>query len=301
MKNTDESSSIKVNDRNSILMMTLAAEMMTMAVEVFTLLPEESRSKLKKKEKNSRLYRNKNRIENLLKFETENIKLNKSLETLKQELHECQKTALEDSITEHQEVTEALKEIPGKHQNRKQIAQTNTVSVETEETSGNETDSDVFEKESKADVNTCGECGRKFSSHRNRNNHLKAAHNKEEPFHCNEKNCGKIYFKALDLKRHRQEVHMKEGFKCTCNDCDKIFKSKYARDRHVRNDHEKEGRVKCQECGKIFFDRNGLKGHMRAVHDEPLLKCGIDGCTATFVTQSGRWKHRTTAHLSEEE
>ena len=151
------------------------------------------------------------------------------------------------------------------------------------------------------DGKTCGECGRKFTRRRSRDDHVNTVHRKERKerhFHCDETNCGKKFVKAFDLKRHRQMVHMNEEFKCSNNGCDKIFKRKCTRDRHVRNTHEKRGRVKCEECDKTFYESRDLKGHMRRAHNEPLLECEVNGCNATFLAQSGLYKHKKTTHSS---
>ena len=112
---------------------------------------EKERDDLKIELEKGEQERNEMKIE-LLHFKTENIELKESLETLKLELFECQKTALEDSITEHQEVLEALKEMPEKYRKKtlKKMAKVNTVSVETDKTSAAENvekDLDIFESE----------------------------------------------------------------------------------------------------------------------------------------------------------
>ena len=119
------------------------------------------------------------------------------------------------------------------------------------------------------DGKTCSECGRKFTRRRSRDDHVNAVHRKEKHFQCNEPRCTKKYIKAFDLKRHRQEVHMKEEFKCNIKGCEKIFKSKYTRNIHVKHTHDKRGRVKCEECEKTFYDRRGMESHQRRAHNEP--------------------------------
>ena len=114
----------------------------------------------------------------------------------------------------------------------------------------------------KKDAKKCPYCEKKFQTRANYNEHVKAKHEKNTPFKCDE--CDRSYGTNGKLLNHKKLVHQ---------------------------------RVKCDECGKEICNSFILKRHKASVHGiTPKDAFQCEKCASFFSTQTSLDKHVNSKH-----
>lgn len=133
-------------------------------------------------------------------------------------------------------------------------------------------------------------------------------------FQCDEKECGKIFPRKIDLKKHRVGVHDLREYLCpicgknfqklaglkshekihsaikeyTCGQCGMAFAQPCNLKTHVKLHHEGH-RFYCTKCGKAFLTNVAMKRHELLHVGVKDFKC--DKCKAAFYTRRELIKH----------
>ena len=89
--------------------------------------------------------------------------------------------------------------------------------------------------------------------------HVKAVHNKEKSYFCNECQYNTM-FKG-DLIKHEDSVHRK--LKKSCPECGKSVANVHE---HIRLVHKQEKNFKCNVCKYLCSKKSDMKKHTRNVH-----------------------------------
>ena len=115
----------------------------------------------------------------------------------------------------------------------------------------------------KKDFN-CTLCDKIFTLRQNLFRHVRAVHEKIQPFACTV--CGKKFGEKANQKRHEQSVHHKkiiQPFACTI--CGKKFSVKSNQKRHERLVHHNAQRpsIECIVSGKTFGHRYSFNKHTK--------------------------------------
>uniref|UniRef100_A0A1A8ER29 Zinc finger protein 410 n=1 Tax=Nothobranchius korthausae TaxID=1143690 RepID=A0A1A8ER29_9TELE len=92
-------------------------------------------------------------------------------------------------------------------------------------------------------------------------------HNGEKPFICKEKNCGKKFTTAGNLKNHRRIHTGEKPFLCEADGCGRSFAEYSSLRKHVLV-HSGEKPHVCGICGKTFSQSGSRNVHMRKRHGE---------------------------------
>lgn len=117
----------------------------------------------------------------------------------------------------------------------------------------------------------CKYCDKRFLHLVNVQVHMRAIHENDRPFICEE--CGKGYATSGALKEH-QLVHTDEH-PFQCDTCEKRFKSKPSLKRHLEV-HSNVLHI-CPECGLQLSTRVTLQRHMLCHSEEKRFKCKFCG------------------------
>ena len=140
----------------------------------------------------------------------------------------------------------------------------------------------------------CPTCGKSFEGEQLMKNHIKRIHENTEEFHCNI--CQKVFDDSYKLKKHIKLVHQKVK-NWQCDACAKAFGTSSDLKRHVRNVHEKIKRYKCELCEDAFADRTSLKTHERNKHEKfETFDFKCDKCNKVFKTEEGVKIHLKLVH-----
>ncbi|XP_055599588.1 zinc finger protein weckle-like [Uranotaenia lowii] len=168
-------------------------------------------------------------------------------------------------------------------------------------------------------IHPCEYCDKKFSKLVNVYAHIKAVHNKERLYVCEE--CGKALVTKGALKEHKLTHSDDQPFQCSC--CSKSFKNlarlKIHEDTH--NDtlyvcphcglklntkrtlkmhmvvHSDQKRFKCQYCGNEYKRSKALKNHLILHTGLRPYQCPF--CEKTFANGSNCRSHKKKAHPKE--
>ncbi|VEN60970.1 unnamed protein product [Callosobruchus maculatus] len=136
----------------------------------------------------------------------------------------------------------------------------------------------------------CSTCNKEFSLNIQMLQHCKKLnHGQEEELRklravnlCDE--CGENFVSSVSLQRHKESAHGEKYYFCTpCNI--KLKSKKEIRDHRNTQDHlynymEKKGKSKrkdCDYCDESFGNYLLLKKHLREVHPEYQIRCGLCG------------------------
>jgi KRAB domain-containing zinc finger protein len=115
----------------------------------------------------------------------------------------------------------------------------------------------------------------------------------EKEYKCLE--CGNIFSNYYQFYKHKK---MHEGIIYRCVQCPSIYKSKNGLKFHVRTVHEVEvvtdvqrKEYKCVECGKIFLNYQKFYQHKK-MHEGIIRRCAQ--CPSTYKSRSGLKYHSKT-------
>ncbi|XP_040886130.1 zinc finger protein 79-like isoform X2 [Toxotes jaculatrix] len=143
-----------------------------------------------------------------------------------------------------------------------------------------------FSKEStRANKNSCLECGKTFSSCSALKNH-RFVHTSARPFKCTQ--CDKTYKSRKDLNQHVL-IHSKpKVLSFACSFCEKRFSSQGLLTVHLRH-HTGERPFACSYCDKRFLTNSVLKSHVRIHTGERPYACTL--CDKKFTQLYPRTVH----------
>lgn len=117
----------------------------------------------------------------------------------------------------------------------------------------------------------CAHCKKTFHSNNSLNIHIRAVHEKELPFICQD--CGKGFFSSHVLKEH-QVIHSDDlPFACTV--CQKRFKLKRRLKFHMETHSDQT--FDCPKCDAKLSSSHVLRQHMVVHSDERKYSCEICG------------------------
>lgn len=112
----------------------------------------------------------------------------------------------------------------------------------------------------------CVTCGKSFGTPVELRRHEETHdEHRARPFECEEKGCGKSFFKKQALEIHMVTHTGKKDFECRVEGCGKSFATKWTRDSHELT-HSEDKRFKC-ECGKAYRRNDSLKRHIHLHHN----------------------------------
>jgi len=126
----------------------------------------------------------------------------------------------------------------------------------------------------------CDQCDFKATSTSKLKNHI-MLHIDERPFKCS--HCDKSFRNNSQLLEHVQILHSKaQPFSCI--DCGQSFYTRAQLCKHSQTKHSNKI-FSCQSCEKTFMSSQGLKAHVRNVHNKSQIRlicssCGLNsgGC-----------------------
>ena len=165
-------------------------------------------------------------------------------------------------------------------------------------------------------------CAKTFSRSNQIKDHMRNDHGHPK-LQCPIAGCSKESTYQQNIKRHVKKIHkitdktasdmelmevnctdkeLNKKFKCTI--CGVGFPFKAALNMHLTKRHQqivkkrKNSSISCKEpgCQKIYTTKGGLKGHMRAEHDHPKLRCPIVGCGVESAWHGHMIRHVKEAH-----
>ena len=95
--------------------------------------------------------------------------------------------------------------------------------------------------------------------------HIKSVHGGVFKHSCRQ--CGELFSKRTNLKRHIQTIH--EGLKYNCKQCDYQNQERALLINHIKSEHAGV-RYVCKQCFKQFKKKMSLKLHIQKKHDSIL-------------------------------
>ncbi|XP_037952876.1 zinc finger protein 2 homolog [Teleopsis dalmanni] len=172
---------------------------------------------------------------------------------------------------------------------------------------------------------SCAECGERFFSKYNMEQHLKCVHTdlhvqvcehcgksirglgtlrqhmelhiyKNSPIQCKE--CGIKVTTKYGLTRHIRKIHsIENNQKTTCDICFKVSPSISAHKYHMDYMHKAKRKHICNICDKAFKRAITLKEHMTTHNGGTLYTCSH--CPKTFNSRANMYSHRKKVHREE--
>ncbi|XP_063991787.1 zinc finger protein 436-like [Diachasmimorpha longicaudata] len=138
----------------------------------------------------------------------------------------------------------------------------------------------------------CKDCGMSFAWKSTLNKHLASNHRPDGPqkFVC--EICPRVYFTLSQVNEHVKRDHLKVR-NHMCEECGKSFFKKLDLESHRRT-HTKERPYVCQVCDKTFYHQSHIIRHERIHSGERPYSC--DFCQKTFSQLSSLKMHKQRHH-----
>ena len=137
---------------------------------------------------------------------------------------------------------------------------------------------------------SCITCGLFFESEKYKLEHMK---NCSELFKC--AFCPYNVASRKLYKAHIRRIHWNEILH-QCEKCERTFNTNPELVNHVQRIHEKKDMsVKCELCGKMFANRNGMKTHIRFVHQK-IRKFSCEKCAFQTTNSASLRQHTQQVH-----
>ena len=153
----------------------------------------------------------------------------------------------------------------------------------------------------------CNDCEKTYTNSNALKYHWEQKHNSASKVHC--ESCGQSFSSKTSLQEHI-EVQHNNASRFTCDECSATFGVKRSMLRHKKYKHNRDktnwsliqSRIdldfKCTACVKVFKRADGLKRHVKLVHEaesEPEFDCSH--CQKSFKLKSNCKKHEQICHL----
>ena len=133
----------------------------------------------------------------------------------------------------------------------------------------------------------CPYCKKEFREKRSLEKHVRAIHEAERPFPCDQ--CSEAFRNQIELKNHKTR-HLKDHpFKC--DTCPMSFQKQEALTTHYRL-HTGEKPFACNFCDKKFTSEKNRRVHV--LRHEGSLPHKCEDCDMTFQSRSHLIKHATS-------
>ena len=131
----------------------------------------------------------------------------------------------------------------------------------------------------------CEECDQTFKTESNKRRHIKATHERDKTFQCEE--CNKGFDRSDVLMKHRIQVHDTVPISFSCDNCQTTFTKYESWLKHVEANFDDKGQPLngCTECQIDFCNVRQLKQHMNKSH----LEC--TDCKQQFSKKSNLTTH----------
>lgn len=144
----------------------------------------------------------------------------------------------------------------------------------------------------------CNECGLRFHTNFEMNNHKLEVHESNKKFIC--ETCGRKFRREDNMKLHLK-THQKreENPEFQCKTCKKYLSSKDSLKLHVKFMHSEEKPCVCEICGHRTRQMGSLRHHMKVRHsDDRPYHCEWEGCNKTFKIYQVWQSHSQTHALA---
>ena len=171
----------------------------------------------------------------------------------------------------------------------------------------------------------CAHCDKAFSTSHAKKTHVKSVHEKIKDLQCDQCDkrfastsilighkethsdtqykcelCNDWLSSKSSLKRHMQLRHPKEEIiRSNCNFCDKTFARIQGLKIHIKSVHEKKRDLQCPHCPKRFSSSSDLSQHKKVVHREVRLREGYykcQKCPKTYLRKASLNNHSRSSH-----
>jgi len=138
----------------------------------------------------------------------------------------------------------------------------------TTSSSGRSLSEQCADKDDRTGRFECGKCGKRFSTRKSMNRHLKTVHEEQRKFQCEE--CPQQFKLRNHLTVHIRQVHQAERQR-QCHLCPKQFWSSSNLKRHIDEAHLKTRAHTCAQCAKCFSSRFNLNRHIASFHNNSIV------------------------------
>ncbi|ENN71744.1 hypothetical protein HUJ04_001291 [Dendroctonus ponderosae] len=111
----------------------------------------------------------------------------------------------------------------------------------------------------------CSFCNYQSYNHANVKRHTVTSHKSTEElslFYCD--SCSYVTVLEERLKRHKLQIHLKQGVWISCSECEYMTRNKGHMKRHQTKHSEKT--VQCQQCPQLFGSQDHLRCHIKRMH-----------------------------------
>ena len=112
----------------------------------------------------------------------------------------------------------------------------------------------------------CDACGQSFYTKSSLKSHTKTVHERRigggKRYICDFEFCRESFDKLGQLKKHKENDHIRDETKFPCRECDKGYNDEKTLNSHIDRVH-KGIREMCFVCGKQFAEKKSLKIHMK--------------------------------------
>ncbi|KRT83116.1 zinc finger protein, partial [Oryctes borbonicus] len=131
----------------------------------------------------------------------------------------------------------------------------------------------------------CQLCQKTFSCRQNYEVHIKAVHENQKPYKCDQ--CDKTFSYVNSLKCHMLQHVSEKTY--PCESCDKVFNHPSSLVYHREAEHNNGRKFVCNKCNKSFKHKQLLLRHQLVHSNERPHSCKF--CEATFKTRANLLNH----------